>query len=78
MIEVFLYGDLKKLVEQSNPKASAIMLCEYVEGEHFQDLLRRLGLNLEDVGDCYINNVPADPENVLHDRDTIELNQRVH
>lgn len=76
MIEVFLYGDVKKLVEQSNRNASAIMFCEYVEGEHLQDLLHRLGLNLEDVGSCYINNALANPDSVLHDRDTIELNQR--
>ncbi len=76
MIEVFLYGGLKKIVEQCNPNASAIMLCEYVEGEHFEEMLRRLGLNLDVVGDCYINNAPANPDNVLHDHDIIELNQR--
>ncbi|MFW9800018.1 MAG: hypothetical protein ACFFD9_06260 [Candidatus Thorarchaeota archaeon] len=77
MIEVFLYGDLKRQVEQSNPNAGAIMLCEYIEDERFQDLLRRLGLNLDDVGECYINNTLAEPENEIHDRDTIEINQRV-
>ncbi|MFX0044306.1 MAG: MoaD/ThiS family protein [Candidatus Hermodarchaeota archaeon] len=75
MIEVLLYGNLRELVEHSNPDASAIMFCEYVEGEHLQDLLDRLGLNPEDVGNCYINNTPASPNSALHDRDTIELNQ---
>jgi hypothetical protein len=77
MIEVFLYGDLKKTVKESNPSANNILLCEYVEGEYFKDLLHRLGLKLSDVGDCYINNALAKPENEIHDRDTIELNQRV-
>ncbi|MFW9944080.1 MAG: hypothetical protein ACFFB7_03705 [Candidatus Sifarchaeia archaeon] len=76
MIEVFLYGDVKKLVEQNNRNASAIMFCEYIEGEHLQDLLHRLGLNPEDVGSCYINSALANPDSVLRDRDTIELNQR--
>ncbi|MFQ5832414.1 MAG: hypothetical protein ACE5H4_06920 [Candidatus Thorarchaeota archaeon] len=76
MIEVYLYGDLKELAKERGPNSSAIMLCEYVEGEHFQDFLHRLGLNLDDVGDCYINNALANPDNVLHDRDTVELNQR--
>ena len=75
MIEVFLYGDLKKTVKESIPNANTILLCEYIEGEHFQDLLQRLGLKLGDVGDCYINNALAKPENEIHDRDTIELNQ---
>ena len=77
MIEVFLYRNLKEAVRESIPKADSILLCEYIEGEHFQELLHRLGLKLTDVGDCYINNTLAKPENEIHDRDTIELNQRV-
>ena len=75
MIEVLLYGNIKKLVRRSIPNANTILLFEYIEGEYFQDLLNRLGLNLDDVGDCYINNNLAAPEDVIHDSDTIELNQ---
>jgi hypothetical protein len=78
MIEVTLYGDVKKIVVENNPDAKSIMLYEYVEGENFQDFLRRLGLDLEVVGDCYINNALAEPDYVLRDRDTIELNQRTN
>lgn len=74
MIEVLLYGGLKKLVVERIPNTNTIMLCEYIEGEQFHDLLRRLGLNLEFVGDCYINYTPANPDSVLHDLDLIELN----
>ncbi|MFW9868333.1 MAG: hypothetical protein ACFFEL_01790 [Candidatus Thorarchaeota archaeon] len=75
MIEVLLYGELKKIVLENFPNASSIMQCEYIEGEHFEAFLRRLGLNLEEVGTCYINNIPAEPDASLHDLDTIELNQ---
>jgi hypothetical protein len=75
MIEVLLYGNIKNLVRSRIPNANAILLFDYVEGEHFQDLLNRLGLKLDDVGDCYINNTPATPQNLIHDSDTIELNQ---
>ncbi|MFW9965686.1 MAG: hypothetical protein ACFFEA_00895 [Candidatus Thorarchaeota archaeon] len=78
MIEVLLYGNLKELVKDSVPNVNAILLCEYIEGEHLQDLLGRLGLKLADVGYCYINNARANPNNVIHDRDTIELNQPGH
>ncbi len=76
MIEVLLYGNLKKLVLENNPNASSIMQCEYIEGEHFVDLLHRLGLNLEEVGTCYINGTPAEPDASLHNLDMIELNQK--
>ena len=75
MIEVLLYGNIKEIVRENIPNANAILLCDYIEGENFQDLLQRLGLTMTDVGDCYINNNLADPSNVIHDRDTIELNQ---
>jgi ribosomal 50S subunit-recycling heat shock protein len=34
-------------------------------------------LKMSDVGDCYINNALAKPENEIRDRDTIELNQHI-
>lgn len=76
MIEVLLYGNTKELVRNRIPKADTILLFEHIEGEHFQDLLNRLGLEIEDVGTCYINNNLALPENVIRNGDTIELNQR--
>ena len=75
MIELLLYGDIRKLVRDRIPDANTILLFEHVEGEHFQSLLSRLGLKPDDVGDCYINNNPAMPDNVIHNGDTIELNQ---
>ena len=77
MIEVLLYGDLKKKVEENIPDASSIMVCDYVEGEHLEELLSRLGLNLEHVGKCYINTKSANPDSILHDHDTIELNHKI-
>jgi hypothetical protein len=75
MIEVTLYGDVKTKVMEQFPDVSSIMTLEYVEGEQFQELLGRLGLSMEHVGDCYINIKPAKPDTVLHDHDSIELNQ---
>ncbi|MFW9912155.1 MAG: hypothetical protein ACFFEU_06775 [Candidatus Thorarchaeota archaeon] len=77
MIEVYLYGNLKETVKNSIPDANNILMCNHVDGEHFQDLLHRLGLKMSDVGDCYINNALAKPENEIRDRDTIELNQHI-
>ena len=74
MIEVYLYGNLKEKVEEKMPEVSSIMTFEFVEGESFQDCLGRLGLELKDVGNCYINRDLATPETVIHDRDSLELN----
>ncbi|NHJ15195.1 MAG: hypothetical protein EAX95_16050 [Candidatus Thorarchaeota archaeon] len=78
MIEVLLYGNVREIVKEKMPNSNTILLFDYIEGEHFQDLLHRLGLKLEDVGDCYINGALADPDNEIRDLDTVELNQRKH
>ncbi|MDF1537537.1 MAG: hypothetical protein P1Q69_01360 [Candidatus Thorarchaeota archaeon] len=75
MIEIYLYGQLKNKVEEKIPDATRIMVHEFVDGESFQDCLHRLGLNLNDVGDCYINGKLARPDDVICDLDSLELNQ---
>lgn len=77
MIEVYLYGDIKKIVEQNIKDVSSIMLFDYVEDEKFQDFLQRLGLERADVGDCFINNNPVNSDVLIHDHDTIELNSKM-
>ena len=74
MIEVLLYGRVREIVRHNIPHADAILLCDYIEGEHCQELLNRLGLKMADVGACYINNVIAEQDSIVHDLDTIELN----
>jgi len=74
MIEVYLYGNLKDIVEKKNPDVTSIMTYEFVEGESFQDCLSRIGLKLTDVGNCYINRKLAEPETIIQDRDSLELN----
>ncbi|MFW9792788.1 MAG: hypothetical protein ACFFEE_00680 [Candidatus Thorarchaeota archaeon] len=76
MIEVFLYGAIKEAVRRRISGANSILLIDYIEGEHFRDLLNRLGLEINDVGNCYINNALVTPEYLIKDGDTIELNQR--
>lgn len=74
MIEVYLYGQLKDKVEEKLESVNRIMLFDFVEGENFQDCLHRIGLEISDVGDCYINGAKAKSDDVIHDRDSLELN----
>ncbi|MFW9848642.1 MAG: hypothetical protein ACFFF4_05845 [Candidatus Thorarchaeota archaeon] len=74
MIEVYLYGNLREIAERKLNEVSTIMTFEFVEGERFQDCLNRLGLEMTDVGDCYINRILATPDDIIQDRDSLELN----
>jgi hypothetical protein len=74
MIEVYLYGNLIDKVVEKIPNADRIMLLDFVEGERFQDCLHRLGLELKDLGDCFISGAPARRDDIIHDLDSLELN----
>jgi len=74
MIEVYLYGNLKEIAEKKLGEVTAIMTFDFVEGERFQDCLNRLGLEMTDVGNCYINRILANPDDIIQDRDSLELN----
>ena len=74
MIEIYLYGHLKDKVVEKIPNANRIMLLDFVEGERFQDCLHRLGLHLNDLGDCFINGSLARHDDMIRDLDSLELN----
>jgi hypothetical protein len=74
MIEVYLYGNLREKVEKKVGEVSSIMTFEYIEGESFQDCLSRIGIELRDIGKCYINSNLAKPDDILQDLDSLELN----
>jgi hypothetical protein len=64
-IDVHLYGLLRNLVKNSRPDEDTVMTLDYVEGETFLDLLKRLGLERKDVGDCFIDGTLAKPKDII-------------
>ncbi len=73
MIEVHLYGLLRELVKGSRANEDTVMQCEYKEGEKFSEFIVRLGLDMNDIGDCFINGVLAHPDDLLNDGDRVGL-----
>jgi hypothetical protein len=73
MIEVHLYGRLRSLVPDSKANEDTILMCEYKENETFDIFLTRLGLQLDDVGDCFINGTLARLTDILSDGDRVGL-----
>ncbi|MFW9788715.1 MAG: MoaD/ThiS family protein [Candidatus Thorarchaeota archaeon] len=73
MIEIHLYGSLKKLVEGSRLSEDTILMMEFVENETYSELILRMGLKLQDLGDCFINGTIAKKNQVLSDGDRVGL-----
>ena len=73
MLEVHLYGRLRSLVPNSKASEDTILMCEYKENETFETYLKRMGLQLEDIGDCFINGNLAKSNSILSDGDRLGL-----
>lgn len=73
MIEIHLYGTLRKLVEGSCASEDTAMLIESKEGETFGQLIERIGIEKDKIGDCFVNGVLAKEDDLIGDGDRIGL-----
>ncbi|NHI90289.1 MAG: MoaD/ThiS family protein [Candidatus Thorarchaeota archaeon] len=73
MIDVHLYGHLRKMVPDSKANEDTILLIEFEEGESFQELVERLGLEISNIGDCFINGRLAHHSDIVKNGDRIGL-----
>ncbi len=73
MIEIHLYGKLRRLVHNSSASDDTVLHLEPIEGEVFSQLVERLGLSQKDLGDCFLNGNLLKPTDVISDGDRIGL-----
>ncbi len=73
MIEIHLYGNLRSLVSGSFASEDTVLKVDYVKTENFAQLVKRLGLKPEDMGDCFINGNLAKRNHMISDGDRIGL-----
>ena len=64
-LEIHLYGRLRNLVKNSRPDEDTILKLEFVENETFEKLLKRLGLERSELGDCFLNGTLVKPDNKI-------------
>lgn len=73
MIEIHLYGALRKLVEGSNASEDTLMLLDFEEGETFRELIERIGIETNKIGDCFVNGLLAKEGDLIRDGDRVGL-----
>ena len=64
-IDIHLYGKLRILVEGSRPDEDTVIHLEYIEGETFEKLIHRIGLERSEIGDCFIDGTLAKPGSIV-------------
>ncbi|TFG12253.1 hypothetical protein EU537_09915 [Candidatus Thorarchaeota archaeon] len=73
MIQVHLYGQLRRLVENSHACEDTVIEIPYKEGMTFRDIVRYLGLDEKDLGDCFIDGMLAKMDDTVQDDARIGL-----
>lgn len=73
MIEIHLYGNLRKLVAGSSCSDDTILEKEHIEGETFEQLVIRLALKPTDLGDCFIDGTLAKKNYIINDNARVAL-----
>jgi hypothetical protein len=73
MIEVHLYGLLKKMVPGSKANEDTILLVKAEGGETFQEFIYRLTIEISYIGDCIINGKLANHTDIIKSGDRVGL-----
>ena len=73
MIETHLYGKLRCLVANSCASEDTVLMSDYLEGETFEEYIKRLGLQMKDLGDCFIDGTLAKPNHKITDNARVAL-----
>jgi len=73
MIETRLYGKFRSLVSNSCATEETILMCDYKQGETFEMFVKRLSLDLDDMGNCFINGKLANNFTTISDGDRVAL-----
>lgn len=49
----------------SKPDEDTVLRLDFVENETFEDLVKRLGLERSDIGDCFLNGTLVKPNDII-------------
>lgn len=65
MIRIYLYGKLRRLADNPNPTSESILQIEYIQNENVEMLFERLGIDLEEAGELFVNHLLADLDTII-------------
>ena len=49
----------------SKPDEDTVLRLDFIENETFEDLVKRLGLERSDIGDCFLNGTLVKPKDII-------------
>jgi len=74
MIEVHLYGKLRRFSDNQDPSRESIVYVPTKQGDTIRDIIRRIGIPLEDVGsNIFLNGEYSALERKVKDNDRLGI-----
>ncbi len=74
MLDIHLYGKFRKLAKDSSATADSKIEVEFIPGETMGQLIRRIGIDPERIGDIFINHKVVDIDTIIpHDNSRIAI-----
>lgn len=72
MIEVHLYGKLRRFTDNQDPSRDSIVYIPVEEGDTIEDIIRRIGIPLEELGsNIFLNGEYSSLVRKVKDRDRL-------
>jgi len=74
MIEVHLYGKLRRFTDNQDPSRDSIILVPYQPNDSIRDIIQRIGIPLEEVGsNIFLNGEYSALERKVKDNDRLGI-----
>jgi hypothetical protein len=74
MIDVHLYGKLRRFSKDSNPKTESVLPMEVKGGETILDITRRIGIPTEELGrNIFLNGEISSLERTINNGDRLGI-----
>lgn len=70
MLDIHLFGKFRKFSENSRPTDNSTLKLQYHEGEAVEELILKIGIDPNDVGELMVNFAVAELETVIPHEDS--------
>ena len=65
MLDVHLFGDLRKYSDAKKMTDDSIVLVEFIENEKIDNLILRMGITLEEIGEVFVNHTVVKLDTII-------------
>ena len=65
MLDIRLFGEFRKFAENSKPTDNSILNLQFRENESLEDLLIRIGIDPQSIGEILVNFNPVELDNII-------------